>query len=105
MNSARHKKLRLKTPKPRNPLVVPAAKRKAGAHGKSTAAQRRAEKKRYRKGIGTPKKTVTNAQRHASDDQQARKNRPNLTTWTVYHFTGGVDGTRTRDPRRDRPVF
>jgi hypothetical protein len=44
MNSARHKKLRLKTPKPRNPLVVPAAKRKAGAHGKSKAAQRRAEK-------------------------------------------------------------
>jgi hypothetical protein len=37
-------KLRLKTPKPRNPLVVPAAKRKAGSHGKSTAAQRRAEK-------------------------------------------------------------
>ena len=22
----------------------------------------------------------------------------------MYHF-GGVDGTRTRDPRRDRPVF
>jgi hypothetical protein len=44
MNSARHKKLRLKTPKPRNPLVVPATKRKAGAHGKSKAAQRRAEK-------------------------------------------------------------
>jgi len=43
MNSARHKKLRLKAPKPRNPLVVPAARRKAGAHGKSTAAQRRAD--------------------------------------------------------------
>lgn len=29
---------------PRNPLVVPVAQRKAGAHGKSKAAQRRAEK-------------------------------------------------------------
>ena len=44
MNSARDKKLRLKLPKPRNPLVAPAAQRKAGAHGKSKAAQRRAEK-------------------------------------------------------------
>jgi hypothetical protein len=23
----------------------------------------------------------------------------------VFNKTGGVDGTRTRDPRRDRPVF
>ena len=22
-----------------------------------------------------------------------------------FYFIGGVDGTRTRDPRRDRPVF
>ncbi|WP_305334869.1 hypothetical protein [Hydrogenophaga sp.] len=44
MNSARHKKLRLKAPKPRNPLVAPAAQRKAGAHRKSGAAQRRADK-------------------------------------------------------------
>ncbi|WP_439112686.1 hypothetical protein [Hydrogenophaga sp.] len=44
MNSARDKKLRLKVPKPRNPLVAPAAQRKAGAHGKSRAAQRRTEK-------------------------------------------------------------
>ncbi|CAN0640561.1 hypothetical protein BCEP27_10184 [Burkholderia cepacia] len=23
----------------------------------------------------------------------------------LLHFFGGADGTRTRDPRRDRPVF
>ena len=23
----------------------------------------------------------------------------------LFYLTGGVDGTRTRDPRRDRPVF
>ena len=23
----------------------------------------------------------------------------------AFHITGGADGTRTRDPRRDRPVF
>jgi hypothetical protein len=26
-------------------------------------------------------------------------------TKSVFRVTGGVDGTRTRDPRRDRPVF
>ena len=25
--------------------------------------------------------------------------------WRYYSLLGGVDGTRTRDPRRDRPVF
>ena len=25
--------------------------------------------------------------------------------WGPAFFVGGVDGTRTRDPRRDRPVF
>ena len=25
--------------------------------------------------------------------------------WDPAFFVGGVDGTRTRDPRRDRPVF
>lgn len=44
MHSARDKKISLKRPKPRNPLVAPAAQRKAGAHGKSSAAQRRADK-------------------------------------------------------------
>ena len=24
---------------------------------------------------------------------------------TAFHILGGADGTRTRDPRRDRPVF
>ncbi len=44
MNSARKIKLKVKTPKPRNPLVPHAARRKAGAHRKSRPAQRRAEK-------------------------------------------------------------
>lgn len=49
MNSARKIKLRLAAPKPRNPLVVPAARRKAGSHRKSGSAQRRAEKMALRK--------------------------------------------------------
>ena len=44
MSSARKMKLRLTAPKPRNPLVAPAAQRKAGSHGKSQSAQRRADK-------------------------------------------------------------
>lgn len=44
MNSARKIKLRIAAPKPRNPLVAAAARRKAGSHRKSEAAQRRAEK-------------------------------------------------------------
>jgi hypothetical protein len=44
MNSARKIKLRLAAPKPRNPLVAPAARRKAGSHRMSGSAQRRAEK-------------------------------------------------------------
>ncbi len=44
MNSSRKIKLRIAPPKPRNPLVAPAAQRKAGSHRKSRAAQRRAEK-------------------------------------------------------------
>ncbi len=42
MSSAR--KIKLKLPRPRNPLVAPATRRKAGSHRKSTAALRRAEK-------------------------------------------------------------
>jgi hypothetical protein len=34
------------------------------------------------------------------EQAQAKKNAPK-----VRFLTGGVDGTRTRDPRRDRPVF
>lgn len=49
MNSARKIKLRLAAPKPRNPLVPAAARRKAGSHRKSGAAQRRAEKVALRK--------------------------------------------------------
>jgi hypothetical protein len=44
MTSARKMKLRLAQTKPRNPLVAAAAQRKAGAHRKSTAAERRADK-------------------------------------------------------------
>ena len=44
MSSARKMKLRVTQPKPRNPLVVPAAQRKAGSHRKSRAAERRAQK-------------------------------------------------------------
>lgn len=42
MNSAR--RILLKLPKPRNPLVAPATQRKAGSHRKPPAAVRRAEK-------------------------------------------------------------
>lgn len=49
MNSARRIKLRLAATKPRNPLVAPAAQRKAGSHRKSGAAQRRAEKMALKK--------------------------------------------------------
>ena len=44
MTSARKFKLKLAAPKPRNPLVAPAAHRKAGAHRKSASALRQAEK-------------------------------------------------------------
>ena len=40
MSSARKMKLRLAAAKPRNPLVAPAAQRKAGSHRKSKSAQR-----------------------------------------------------------------
>jgi hypothetical protein len=36
--------IRLPATKPRNPLVVPAARRVAGAHRKSTSAERAAER-------------------------------------------------------------
>ena len=41
---------------------------------------------------------------------QAKKNQLSLALFFVNVITdkagdGGVDGTRTRDPRRDRPVF
>ncbi|WP_332775939.1 hypothetical protein [Polaromonas sp.] len=44
MSSARKIKLKLKAPRPRNPLVAPALQRKAGSHRKSQAATRRADK-------------------------------------------------------------
>ncbi len=49
MNSARKIKLRLTQPKPRNPLVAAAARRKAGLHRKPGSAQRRAEKMALKK--------------------------------------------------------
>ncbi len=44
MSSARKIKLKLPAPRPRNPLVAPAMKRKAGAHRKSSSALRHADK-------------------------------------------------------------
>ena len=44
MSSARKIKLKLKAPKPRNPLVAAAIKRSAGAHRKPASAVRHAEK-------------------------------------------------------------
>ena len=46
MSPGRRRKLKLKLamPKPRNPLVAPAMKRKAGPHRKSASALRLADK-------------------------------------------------------------
>ena len=49
MTSARKAKLRLAASKPRNPLVVPAAQRKAGEHRKSRSAERSADKLQLKK--------------------------------------------------------
>ncbi|WP_186510725.1 hypothetical protein [Caenimonas sedimenti] len=49
MSSARKTKLRLAASKPRNPLVVPAAQRKAGEHRKSRSAERNADKMQLKK--------------------------------------------------------
>jgi hypothetical protein len=49
MPSARKAKLRITAPKPRNPLVAAAAQRKAGQHGKTRAAERRADKMALKK--------------------------------------------------------
>ncbi len=51
VTSARKHKLRVKAPKPRNPLVAPAAQRKAGAHRKSRSAQRQTEERLLRKAL------------------------------------------------------
>lgn len=51
MNSARRIRQRRQAPRPRNPLVAPAARRKAGRHGKSTAAQRRAGRMALQKNL------------------------------------------------------
>lgn len=51
MPSARKLKLRLKLPKPRNPVAVPALQRKAGAHRRSSAAERRAARQALAKAL------------------------------------------------------
>jgi hypothetical protein len=51
VSSARKMKLRVPQPKPRNPLVVPAAQRKAGEHRKSRSAQRQQEKASLKKAL------------------------------------------------------
>jgi hypothetical protein len=52
MNSARHIKLRLKAPKPRNPVAPLAAQRKAGKHQKSNKALRAILKRQTRQELG-----------------------------------------------------
>ena len=54
MSSARKFKLKLTAPKPRNPLVAPAAQRKAGVHRKSASALRQAEKQALRSVLKKP---------------------------------------------------
>lgn len=49
MTSARKTKLRLAASKPRNPLVMPAAQRKAGRHEKSRSAERREQQQALKK--------------------------------------------------------
>jgi hypothetical protein len=44
MTSARKMKLHIAPPKPRNPLVVQAAQRKAGSHRKSQSSERQRQK-------------------------------------------------------------
>jgi hypothetical protein len=51
VNSARKIKLRLRQPKPRNPLVVPAAQRKAGEHRKSRSAERQGQKAQLKRDL------------------------------------------------------
>lgn len=51
MNSARRMKLRLTALKPRNPMAVPAAQRKAGEHRKSRSAERQQQKAALRKSL------------------------------------------------------
>ena len=51
MNSARRMKLRRTALKPRNPLVLPAAQRKAGEHRKSRSAERQQQKAAVRKSL------------------------------------------------------
>jgi hypothetical protein len=49
MTSARKIKLKLNTPKPRNPLVAPAMKRKAGEHRKGATSERQAAQRDVRR--------------------------------------------------------
>jgi hypothetical protein len=42
-------KLRVTAPKPRNPLVAPAARRRAGSHRKSAASERQAQDRQLKK--------------------------------------------------------
>lgn len=51
MTSARRIKLRVALARPRNPLVAPAAQRKAGRHRPSKSGQRQQEQARLRREI------------------------------------------------------
>lgn len=52
MTSARKIKLKLKAPKPRNPLVAPSLQRKAGEHRPGRGSERQAARQELRKAIG-----------------------------------------------------
>jgi hypothetical protein len=51
MTSARKIKLKLEQRKPRNPLVVPARQRKAGAHRKGTRSERQQAARELRRAL------------------------------------------------------
>ena len=46
--------LKKRVPKPRNPYVALALQRRAGEHGKSTRAKRRAENQALKQSLDTP---------------------------------------------------
>ncbi len=43
--------------------------------------------------------------RSETQDRRGEDGNENGLVWQAVEISGGVDGTRTRDPRRDRPVF
>ena len=52
--------------------------------------------------LGRIVKTIYNAKSRSDVDTPKQKNPLNTRGFTLFC---GLDGTRTRDPRRDRPIF